>query len=282
VNSNQPILIERADGIDIVAIFGVMWRYRYFIVCVTILFGLLAVYLALTAKQSFRAEVIVTEVHDQGLSGEGGGLAGQLGGLASLAGLNVGGGSDPSAQGVLASRHLIAELIKAENLVPMLTADTGKGATLWFAVKRFQERVVTIHDDPTKGLTSVTVDWTDPAIAARWANDFVALANELIRARDLEDATRNVAYLNKQISETKEVEIQRSLSNLIESETKKLMLAKARSEYAFRIIDPAVTPEVRHSPKRTLWVVSGTAVGFFVGTLLALGRDAFRRRKPIQ
>jgi len=279
VNSNQPIAMERTDGIDIVAIVRVMWRYRYFIGAVTILFALIAVYLALTAQEIFRAEVIVTEVHDQGLSGSGGGLAGQLGGLASIAGLNLtGGGPSANAQGVLASRRVTEELVKANNLVPLLTANNGKGATLWFAVKRFRDKVVVIHEDALKGLTTVTMDWTDPVTAAKWANEFIAITNELIRAHDLEDATRNVAYLNKQIDATKEVEIHKALSNLIESETKKLMLANARREYAFRTVDPAVAPELRNSPKRTLWVLSGTVLGFFLGALFAFGYDAFRTR----
>lgn len=240
-------------------------------------FGLLAAVVALTAKEVFRAEIMVTEVHDHGLAG--GAMGGQLGGLASLAGLNLaGGGADAVAQGVLASRHLVEEFIRTQNLVPLMTANTGKGATLWFAVKRFQQSVLVVHDDPVKGLTTVTIDWTDPVVAAKWANAFVALANELIRARDLEEASRNVVYLEKQIAQTKEVEIQRSLSDLIESETKKQMLASARGEYAFKIIDPAVPPELRHSPKRTLWTLSGAALGFFLGSMLALGINAFRRR----
>jgi uncharacterized protein involved in exopolysaccharide biosynthesis len=241
---------------------------------------LAAVYLALTATESFRAEAVVTEVHDNGLSGTGGGLAGQLGGLASLAGVQLGGGggADANAQGVLASRHLIQEFITAQNLVPQLTVQSGKRATVWFAVKRFQETVLTIHNDPLKGLTTITMDWTDPVTAAKWANGFVSLANDLIRTQAFDDATRNVAYLNKQIAQTSEVEVQRSLSGLIESETKKLMLANGRRDYAFRVVDPAVTPEVRHSPRRTLWVASGLALGFFLGAIFALVHDAFRRR----
>lgn len=258
-----------------------MWRYRYLIGSASILSALIAVYLALTATEIFRAEVVVTEVHDNRLSASGG-LASQLGGLASLAGLRGGGGEDPNMQGVLASKHLIEEFIKGQDLVPQLTVNSGKRATLWFAVKRFQETVLALHDDQLKGLTTISMDWTDPITASKWANDFVALANDLIRTRVLEDASRNVAYLNKQIAQTREVEIQHSLSDLIESETKTLMLANGRKDYAFRIIDPAVPPGIRHSPKRTLMVLSGTAAGFFVGTLFAFGLDAFRRRKHIQ
>jgi LPS O-antigen subunit length determinant protein (WzzB/FepE family) len=282
VNSNQPTAIESGDGIDIVAIIHVMWRYRYFIAIASILFALIAVYIAMTAKEIFRAEVVVTEVQENGLSENGGGLSGQLGGLASLAGVQLGGGASANAQGVLASRHLVEEFIKAQNLVPMLTLNMGNRSTLWFAVKRFQETVVNIHDDPLKGLTTITVDWTDPASAAKWANEFVAMANGLIRTRALEEAARNVAYLNKQYAQTNQVEIQHSLANLIENETKKLMLANGRIEYAFRTVDPAVPPEVRHSPRRTLLVLSGAFLGFFVGTLFALGHNAFRRRNLTQ
>jgi uncharacterized protein involved in exopolysaccharide biosynthesis len=285
VNSSQPIVTERGDGIDIIAIIRVMWRYRYLIGLASIVFALLAVYMALTAKEIFRAEVVVTEVHDNGLSGGGGDLAGKLGGLASLAGVQLGGGGgggDANVQGVLASRHLIEEFIKQQDLVPLLGKGKGAHSTLWFAVKTFQEQIVTIHDDPLKGLTTITIDWFDPSVAAKWANGFVALANDLIRTQAFDDASRNVDYLNKQIAQTNQVEVQRSLAGLIENETKKLMLANGRRDFAFRSVDPAVPPEIRHSPRRALLVISGTALGFFLGTLFALSHDAFRRRKRIQ
>lgn len=273
--------MERTEGIDFFAILETMWRYRWLIGIISMIFALLMIYLSLTAQQIFRAEATVVEVHDNRLT-LGGGLAGQLGGLASLAGLRGGSGADPSSQAVLGSRNLVEKFVTSQNLVPLLTGNTGKRATLWFAVKQFREHVVVIHDDQLKGFTTITIDWTDPVTAAKWANEFVALANDLIRTRVLDEATRNVAYLNAQIAQTKEVEIQHSLADLIESETKTLMLANGRKDYAFRIVDPAVAPEVRHSPQRTLWVISGTAFGFFLGSGLALVINAYRRRKSIQ
>jgi uncharacterized protein involved in exopolysaccharide biosynthesis len=124
---------------------------------------------------------------------------------------------------------------------------------------------------------TVAIEWTDPVTAARWANDFVALANERIRSRALQDSTRNIEYLNKQIERTTVVEVQRAIYNLIESETKNLMLANVRAEYAFRIVDPAVPPEVRSSPRRKLLVLSGLAVGLFAGVFLAFELHLLRR-----
>jgi len=71
----------------------------------------------------------------------------------------------------------------------------------------------------------VSIDNGDAVTAARWANGYVALANELVRSRALDDAKRNVAYLNEQIARTNEVELRRIMYNLVEDQTKTLMLA---------------------------------------------------------
>jgi LPS O-antigen subunit length determinant protein (WzzB/FepE family) len=116
-------------------------------------------------------------------------------------------------------------------------------------------------------------------VAARWANAFVALANELVRTKAREDSQRNVDYLNEQVAKTNVVELRRVLYNLIESETKTLMLANARIEYAFTVVDPAVVPAVRVSPKRTLIVLTGFAIGFMLGVFVVWIRNKFQRKR---
>jgi len=127
-------------------------------------------------------------------------------------------------------------------------------------VERFRKSVVALIDDKIKGTTTITMDWRDPAVAARWANDFVGLANELLRGRAIDESTRNLEFLNQQLAQTNVVEIQQAIYRLIEGETKSLMLAHGRVEYAFTIVDPAVPPEVRVSPRRALMVISGLVI----------------------
>lgn len=64
------------------------------------------------------------------------------------------------------------------------------------------------------------------------------------------------------------IEIRESLYTLIESETKNAMLANAKDEFAFKIIDPAVAPEKRVRPKRTLIVMAAGLLGGFIGVFL--------------
>ena len=114
--------------------------------------------------------------------GGAGSLSGQLGGLASiasLAGVNLdsAGSAEREAKAILESHRMDEEFIKQNNLVGVLLAKS-KEPTLWLAVKAFREGVLTIKEDKRTGLTTLAVDWKDPAVAAQWANGFVALANE--------------------------------------------------------------------------------------------------------
>jgi uncharacterized protein involved in exopolysaccharide biosynthesis len=117
------------------------------------------------------------------------------------------------------------------------------------------------------------VEWTDPGTAAEWANGLVTLANENLRERARSGAERNISYLNAQIKETSLVPLQQVMFNLIENEMKTVMLANAREEYAFTVVDHAVPPEIRSRPQRTLLVILGTMFGGFL-SLIFVG---FRR-----
>jgi uncharacterized protein involved in exopolysaccharide biosynthesis len=271
--------MEKENEFNFVTYFWIAWDQKYLVLALSLLGGAIATYFALTATPMFRAEVTVTEVHDNGMGGAGS-MMGQLGGLASIAGLNLNAnGQDAERQAILTSRGLVEAFVRRYNLTPL---SNPKGpSSVWYAVEYFRGVVFEIHEEKLKGTTTVTVVWRDPVVAARWANDFVALANELLRNRAIEESTRNVEYLNKQLAQTNIVEIQHTMNTLIESETKKLMLAHGRLEYAFTVVDPAVAPEHRFSPRRTLMVLSGLFIGGFLGSLVAWARKAARRRPSI-
>jgi uncharacterized protein involved in exopolysaccharide biosynthesis len=266
------------DGVDLIAAWLLLWRYKFLIAAVTLAAALVAVFLALTATPIFRAEIVVTEVRDRNMGGASS-LVNQFGGLASLAGVNLGStGAGAESLAVLKSRYLVEEFIRRYDLLPLLAANSSRPMTLWRGTERFRAGIFQLREDRRNGTTTVLIDWKDPKVAARWANDFVGLANETLRNRVLVESQRNIDYLNKQVAQTNVVEIQRVMYNLIESETKTLMLASSRAEYAFSVVDPAVPPEQRVSPRRTLMVLVGAVIGGFMGTLFALIHAMLRRR----
>jgi len=267
---------DDADDIDFARIWRVIRGAKYLILIVTVVCTGIALAIALKTTPIFRAETVITTVRSGDLAGQSGGQLGGLANIASLAGVSLDSGSaaDREAKAVLQSRSLVEEFIGKNDLIKVLIPDAGKPASMWLAVKDFKEGVMTIREDKRTGLVTIDVDWEDPAIAAKWANGFVALANERLRTRAIDEATRNIAFLNAQIPQTSVVEVQRAIYNLIESETKTLMLANVRVEFAFTVIDPAVPPEHKYRPRRSLYVLFGLFLGLAIGVLAAYVRSA--------
>jgi uncharacterized protein involved in exopolysaccharide biosynthesis len=285
MNAIQRAQNDQNGEFSFVEFWWVVWDHKVLVGLITAACTAVALVMALTATPLFRATIVVTEMRESGLSADSA-LAGGLGGLASVAGLGLGlNAIHPERAATLRSRHLVEEFVSRPDVLPLLAAAKKKDEappSLWLTVERFRKNALDIQDDKLKGTTTVTIDWTDPEVARRWADEFVAMANQLLREKATDDAARNVAYLNEQLEHTTSVEIQKVMYRLIEQETRTLMLAKGRVEYAFTVVDPAVKAEVRVSPRRTLMVLSGILVGLFLGSTVAWVRERFARRRVLK
>jgi len=186
--------------------------------------------------------------------------------------------SEMTADAVLDSRGLAEEFIRRNNLAPVLLKKL-KRPTMWRAVRVFKDSLSKIKRDQMKNTTKITVEWSDPATAARWANGLVGLANEMMRTHALAEASRNIEYLNKQLGGTTDVQLRQNLYDILETQNQTLMLANGRSEYAFRVIDPAVPPEVRSRPQLILVLLISLGLGLAVGCTVAFVRERLAERR---
>ncbi|MGL6072222.1 GNVR domain-containing protein, partial [Craterilacuibacter sp.] len=151
----------------------------------------------------------------------------------------------------------------------------------WELYKAFSE-ILSLDKDKKSGLVTLTLDFYSPELAKQWADWFVHDLNQAVRERDQIDARKNIDYLHKQQSQTALANMHMVFSQLIEQQTKTLMLAEVQQEYAFKTIDPAVVPEEKLKPKRALIAALGTIGGLFIGILLVLIRGQMRKRKEAQ
>ena len=64
----------------------------------------------------------------------------------------------------------------------------------------------------------------------------------------INDATKSINYLREELNKTSVVELQQAIYRLLEkAQTKKIMLANVRDQYAFSVIDSAKVPETQES-----------------------------------
>ena len=255
-----------------------------------VLFAAAAAVAAVLMRPVYRAQVVMMPAPSQDSAGGLSAVAGQVGGLASLAGLGGPGKSTKDqAIAVLRSRLLSDQFVSERHLLPVLfesdwdaraarwkNPDPAKQPTLGRAYKKLTEEVVDVKEDLKSGIITLHVDWTDREMAADWANDLVHRTNLLMRQRATKDADESIKYLTEQLARTDGLDLRGAIVRLFDSQAKSRMVATVTEEYAFRVIDPAVTPDVkdRVRPKRTLMVIFGAVAGAIVGLLISLYRRA--------
>jgi uncharacterized protein involved in exopolysaccharide biosynthesis len=259
----------------------------------------ISVVIALLSRPVYRSEATVAPVGEDSL-GNLGGIASQLGGgFASLAGGLLGGGKNwNKALAVLRSRHLIEELVTRENLLPVLfpkrrswlpwasrsNGSGGHGPTMGDAVLLFRNRILQVREDPKGGLATVRVEWFDPQVAAVWANELVALADQEERANAVTDAQLSLDALQRELDKADGVELRGAVAHLIEEQFKAKMVAGVRAQFQFRVIDQAVPADLdkRVQPTRTTMVIAGTLAGILLGVLVVLTRFERARKRQLR
>jgi uncharacterized protein involved in exopolysaccharide biosynthesis len=251
-----------------------------------------AALISFQVRNTFRAEAIVVPV-TEGFGQVSGAVRNQLSGLAAVAGIDVGSLGEHRAQSLatLTSHSFAREFIRAENLTPVLFFDRwdakgnhwragAKQPTTEEAVRKFTESVRFVKESRTNGLITVSVEWYSPELASQWANKTIEMVNERLRTEAIQNADRSIQYLNEELVKTNVIELRQAIYRLIEDQVKSAMLANVQREYAFRVIDPAVPPDRKFKPKRSIMVLIGTATGLLLGVLAAfLWSGYFTARK---
>lgn len=276
--------------IDLAATVRLLWRSRWWIFGSAALGIAAAVaYLAVTPPW-YRAESVLMPAQGRSVPSLPGSLAG-LSGLAGLAGVTIGGGGTAEPLAVLTSNDFTSDFVRKHGLMSVLfaedwdaereawkTADPATWPDERDAVKRLDEEVRRVYEDKRTGKVSLSIQWTDPEVAAIWANQMVDDLNDRMRQRALEEAEANLAYLRRELDATSLVTLQQSIGRLIEGEIQKAMLAKGEREFAFRVIDRASVPKWRAGPRRALVLALSAVAGAFLGVLVVLLCNAFSRR----
>lgn len=272
----SPPLEDARSGIDLVAAGRVLWISRWRVLFVVVAFLALGIAYVVVTPKWYRAEVALMVRETASGLGIAGQLS-QLGGLAGMVGLpSQARGREPLA--VLRSNGFVSDFINENKLLPKLFADKWDDVLgnwqpglesppdVRDGVAYFEDSVRTITEDKRTGAVYLTIEWTDPALAARWANQMATAINEEMSRRALREAEASIAYLQAQLEVSEVVAVQQSVGRLLESEMQKVMLARATDDFAFRVIDSAVAPKKPVRPKMALVVLSFG----MIGTMLAL------------
>ncbi|MFT5547997.1 MAG: hypothetical protein ACI832_003177 [Rheinheimera aquimaris] len=299
------------DEIGLNELFSEIWRVKFWLGGISFLVGVIVAAYSLTLPNIYRSEALVVPVED-GAGGKLGSLAGQFGGLASLAGISLGKGDSNKSVIALeklksrefffkfAEKHqILVPLMAAKEWDPqsdklVLDADTYNADTdtwvrnvswpkqpkpsLQEAHKAFLDSL-TVSQDKTTGMVKIMLEHVSPTIARDWTTALITDLNEEMRQRDIAEAQSSIAYLEQQVADTKITEIKTVLYQLIEEQTKTLMLANVKPEYILETVDAAIVPEKKYKPGRAVMVIGAAIVVFIGGVGFLMIRLVMKKEK---
>ena len=294
--------IQYDDDIDLRELFSILWAGSRKIIAITVVFAFVSVIYALSLPNQYIATSVLAPAQSD--SSDLSGALGQLGGLASLAGVDIGGGTSSEAkiaQEIMKSWSFIDDFIVDNDLAVELCAVQGWskdsdellindgvydtenkqwfkknnecGVTglpsSWVLFETFSERLV-VSENKKSGLVTVSIEYYSPQIAKQWLDMYVATINSHMQLRQVQKVTNNINYLQDQIEKTSIAEMREVFYTIIEQQTKNKMVAEASPEYAFVAVSPSMVPEEKSQPQRAFICIIGTLIGGILSVLLVL------------
>lgn len=231
-------------------------------------------------------------------------LSGSLGSLGSLTGIDLasdaGTTSIDKALAIMMSREFVTGFVSGENLAPILfSEDWNSEQEVWkrsgwvslllqrlglreekltkeptpeALYLRFTSDYISHAQNPKNKLIKLKIEAPGRELAQQINASLIDRVNDTVKRRDINEAKANLAKLNQRLSKGPSLEIEQALFGLVETESKKVLMAEISPEYIFSVIDSPSISDDPVSPKRLLYVAAGLIAGLALGFILLLGK----------
>jgi uncharacterized protein involved in exopolysaccharide biosynthesis len=293
--------IQTMPQMSLSLILNIVWRSKIFIICFTTFFSGLMVMYAVSKPNLYTVEGLYMSK-----GGEEGGslakLAGQFGGLASMAGVQLGGGSSDKTEvalELLKSRAFLQTFINKYNLTMPLIAvkewdeinnkliidpklyDEEKG--IWVRVAPKGKKVIptawesypnlvknlSVDYVSKKGMLTIKLTYFSPVIAAKWLDLLVKEVNIFWQKKTQLETEKYIRLLHEQTQKTNNTELLTILYSLIGEQTKTLLLNNISDEVMFETVAPIIIPEDKSAPSRAFLCLVTFIFSSFISVLIA-------------
>jgi len=285
-----------SQEIDFVEIINIIWNGKIKIFIILFIVSILSIFYSLSLPNIYKSEATLTSVTEDtnslsSMARDMGGL-----GLANMAGISLGseeGNKTTIGIAVLNSRQFFKNFANKYDVIVPLMASKGwnrssnsliydpdiydialkkwvrEPSNVYGVIPSIQEsykefrKIYSVSEDQKTGIITISIEHYSPYLAKKWLEAIILEINELSRDEDILKAEKSISYLNEQIKSTNISEIKLRLFDLIQTQSQTIMLAKSTPEYLFKIIDPAVVPEIKYGPKRAVICLIGFLLGLF-------------------
>ena len=286
------------DEISLREIVSVLWNGKLIISSITAFFAITSIIVSLSLTNYYTSEslLISRDKQESGMS--------NLSGLASLAGVDLSsqGASLNKVIDIIQSREFVKRLITYDDVLPSIMAaksyDTStkklsfdpelynESSKTWVRDAPANRDVVpsyiethkeysdllSITKDRLTGHVTIKIEHISPVFAYDFLSLVIQEANDVYREIDIEGANKALTYLNQELSGSPQVELKKSITNLMEGQLETKMMASIHDDYVLMTLEPPFIPERKSGPVRSLIVILSTISGGLLSFMVVLFR----------
>lgn len=298
MDNNSKDSIYNYDELDLQELFTALYNKLTTILFITLGFIILSLLYAYTAPIKFKSTSVSIPADSSATS-----MPQASSGLAAIAGFNLKGNSSPVPKLVasLQSRDFLNHLLEFdgvyENLVAFKKYDTNSKTSI-FNEKIFNSDTgewvqgnkpskykaylsyrnkFSVTNPKLTNFINLEMKHGSPTFAKNFLNLVIQEINEISRQQDLNQSSEALDYLYGQLESVQQSDVQVAISQIIESQLKKQMLANVTTNYALKIIDSPYEAELKSSPNRKNILLAGTFMGFLIGIFFVLSQHYFKK-----
>lgn len=140
------------------------------------------------------------------------------------------------------------------------------------AVMYFKSKMRSVAIDEKTKLLQVNFVTRDPRLSAELANKFFRRFNKYIQEMEASEIAEQRKFLESRLEETSNLEIQRSIYRMLETQLASEALIFAKNSYPLEEIQPALPPQFKSSPQRKTWAILAFVGIVFAGVVVVLTR----------
>ncbi|MBN1381630.1 MAG: hypothetical protein JXA41_08145 [Deltaproteobacteria bacterium] len=147
---------------------------------------------------------------------------------------------------------------------------------------RALKTIVNVNHDIKENSITLSVDLYDPEQAKKIVEYFLQTLTDHMSFEAKRVALTNRKYLESQLNETSDPLIKQKIYNLIAQQIETSMMSEVKENFAFKVIDPPMTPDLKIKPRRSIMVILAFMTALFIGILAAFFLEFLEKAKKKQ
>ena len=293
------------DEIDLRELFATIWKHKLFIAVFTFIVTSLAIVYALSKPNEYKIYTLLApQEASKGMN------LGGLGALASMAGVNVGGGSGVTpdiAFTTLLNDYAFMKNFILKNQLDKKLSDATMEQEYVFALgyngiyklfhskakndnsnkvqtfNYYQQLKSALQVSTDKKTFLITVSYIAPSrkFAKEVLEDFLRDATQELVGRNLRDINAKVEKYKQELQKTNNLELKSELAKLISSLIKQKVYINASKYYKVKVVTDPYIPDVhdKAKPKRALIVIVAFITSIIMGIFFVFFLEFIRKEK---